>query len=192
MLRGSECDRRPLHLEAELPGFTKVNREGIRVTEGQTAVVHLKMSLDRRLRVEVVRFIEWCIPPGGLAGLWNDSAAVVRMRINRNRVVAQDFVEHTATVTELFKWPAQLSQTRTTLVFRQERFTSEGTYKVGQDLIVFLGLRDGRFYRISGWFGAFLVDGDRIQSVNPEVAPEGTSVDDFLAKLRALAKEGRH
>ncbi len=175
-------------LLAELQAFTTVKREDIRLADGQTVTVNVTMSMTGP--VEVVRFIEWCVPPGGLAGLWNVSDAVLRVRIDRNaRLIGQDFAEHTATVTEVFKWPAALSQDRSTVVFRQDQWADEGTpYRVGQDLVVFLGLREGTLYRTSGWLGAFLLDGDRIQSVHPDVAPENMKVGDFITKLRALAK----
>ncbi len=170
-------------LTAELNGFGTVKREGISPGDGETVTVDLTMSPSRMME------IDWPIPTGGLPALWNIADAVLRVRIERTSLTPGiAFAEHTARVIEVFKWPAQLSRD-SSVVFRQEQWAGESTpYPIGQDLVLFLNLYRGVFLRTTGWFGAFLVQGDRIRTFRRDVAPADMKVEDFLTKLRAFAR----
>jgi len=174
-------------LTAEMNGFKTITRQDISVHERQDTTIDLQMVGSGIIE------IDWPVPAGGLAGLWKAAAAVLRVHIDSGvRPEGRSFTEHTATVTEVFKRPVPDIARNSTVMFRQELWVGEPIqYPVGQDLVVFLDVRRGIFYRTCGHFGVVLINGDRIEGSYREVLPPSMKVEDFIAKLKALSKEGR-
>ena len=174
---------------ARLAGFTTARREAIAVADGRTTE-----SVDFGLCLAALEEIDWALPAGGPAGLWKQSDVVARIRIVQTRAVrtecpgTNDF-EHMADVEEVFKGDRSRRLDRT-LTFAQENWSGERTpYAIGQDMIVFLAPSAGVLRRTAGPHSVFLLKAGQVINLGAFAETNGMTAADFLAKLRALAKE---
>jgi hypothetical protein len=158
-------------LRARLNGFSDSTREDVNVSHGDTTG-----QVDLVL-CPVIEEIDW--PKTTVGGLWALADVVVHLRISatarRLTGCAEEDVEHTGLVIEVFKANGKLAVGRR-LAFAQENWRGERTpYQVGQEMVVFLTATPLGYRRAAGPQSAFPVN--------------GRENSDILEAVRKLAKE---
>jgi hypothetical protein len=183
-------------IAALLAGFESVGPDGGVIFDPRISVAEGAHLTRDFLMTAVIAQVNVAVPAGGLRGLYDAADVVVRLRTASSTKPARHRVtRHTGVVAEWFKWTGALPPANGTLDFRQEEFIAHDSpvYPVGQDLVLFLRYRDGDLYRVCYEYGAFLLEGGRVQGSDPfgELKLASMTVEDFLAELRAIAKVRR-
>ena len=161
----------------ELAGFRHYKRENLAISAGS------RLSLSFRLRIGE---IEGSPPPDTLPELWENADAVVHVRITDSGPGPARWLKQTATVLEVLKWYPTARPGETPITFMQQ--PREVPYRVGDEVILFLW-QQGAFYgQAYDGLAAFTVRDGTLQEGYSKVvaAYAGMTVEDFLAKLRAL------
>jgi hypothetical protein len=168
-------------LAARLQGFREYTRE-IELQPGEI------VTLDFRLCVGGMRFIDWFAPAKDLAELQSNADVVAYVRVltndGRSGDCASDAAKLTVKVLDLVK-PVGIEDG--SLAFWQELWYEEpAPYPVGAEYVVFLQKWKDRYIRISGPMTAFPVAEGKLQAFkfNYYRAAAGMPVQAFLAQLR--------
>ncbi len=139
----------------------------------------------------------------GTADAWRHADAVVYLRIEDTKPWAvgriAEFgglsVIHTATVLEVVKRHAIGGPTAQTVTFVQAGSSNERPYAKGDEFIAFLHWSGDVFVRSSGPSSAYAVKQGKVTWLNLgrdiPYSAETLTVQDFIARLRGLAREQR-
>jgi hypothetical protein len=174
-------------VEAELAGFKTERRENVAVKPGGEVRVDLSMCLSG------VTEIDWVFLQSTYAQYLKSADAVLHVRITNTIPFRPDCDQsgwvHTATVLAVVKAPASLDR-QSTITFSQEHWANERSpYPVNTELILSLRASSGRYARLTGPHGVFVVTGDTVHAKGPGfigASYDGMKLDDFLAELRRV------
>jgi hypothetical protein len=174
-------------VEAELAAFKTERRENVAVKPGGEVRVDLSMCLSG------VTEIDWVFLQSTYAQYLKSADAVLHVRITNTIPFRPDCDQsgwvHTATVLAVVKAPASLDR-QSTITFSQEHWANERSpYPVNTELILCLRASSGRYARLTGPHGVFVVTGDTVHGRLPsffDASFEGMKRDDFLAELRRI------
>ncbi len=167
---------------ARLAGFVTGMHEGVKVEDGGPPA-HVDFSLCLGGLAE----IDWVVWPR-LGEAWQKADAVVHVRVTATGPVNSECpnsnFQHTAAVVEILKDDAK-RPIGSTVIFVQDKWVAERTpYPVGQELVVFLSAGKDFYWRLSGPYWTFLIDGDVVTSFHSPLETEGMARGQLLAILR--------
>jgi hypothetical protein len=175
----SDLSPRAYTVTAILIGFCHSKRNDVVVTSSEATRVNLTLRVGA---------IEGAPPPDNLREMWDYADVAVHGRITAGPGPRSP--RYTATVLDVFRWYPTERPDSSEITFSQMR--PGAPYLVGDEVVVFL--RDAGASMMQPFDGqaGFVIRDGGVHPINKALAAlDGITVEDFLAKLRALANEDR-